>query len=75
MEKARQDQPIAVNIFAGAGGLSEGLEAAGFGVPVAVELHPQPGLTFAFNHPNTTVFVADTEPAQPGEDETAPPAP
>ena len=56
---AHDQQPIAVSLFAGAGGLSEGLEAAGVRVPVAAELHPQPGLTFAFNHPNTTVFVGD----------------
>src|SRR5437016_5339622 len=51
--------PVAVDLFAGAGGLSEGLLAAGIHVAASVELHPQPGLTHAFNHPKTNVLVGD----------------
>lgn len=51
--------PVAVTLFSGAGGLCEGLEAAGFRVSVASELHPQPALTLAFNHPDTQVIVGD----------------
>jgi DNA (cytosine-5)-methyltransferase 1 len=51
--------PIAIDLFSGAGGLAEGLEAAGIYVAAAVELHPQPALTHAFNHPGTEVLVGD----------------
>lgn len=53
--------PIALDLFAGAGGLAEGLEAAGFQIVAAVELHPQPALTHAFNHPHTKVLVGDIQ--------------
>lgn len=49
----------AVDLFAGAGGLSEGLQASGVDVVAAVELHPHAGLTHAFNHPGTDVLVGD----------------
>jgi DNA (cytosine-5)-methyltransferase 1 len=51
--------PVAVDLFAGAGGLGEGLQSAGFDVVAAVELHPQAALTYAFNHPNSSVFFGD----------------
>lgn len=51
--------PVAVDVFAGAGGLSEGLLAAGFNVAVAVERHPHAALTHAFNHPDTHVICGD----------------
>lgn len=51
--------PVALDLFAGAGGLGEGLLSAGIRVAVAVELHPQPCLTYAFNHPGTSVLVGD----------------
>ena len=53
------NQPTAVDLFAGAGGLAEGLLAAGIDVAVAVESHPHPALTHAFNHPGTTVLCGD----------------
>lgn len=49
----------AVELFAGAGGLGEGLSSAGIHVAVAQELHPQPALTYAFNHPESTVLFGD----------------
>lgn len=52
-----QEPPIAIDLFSGAGGLAEGLESAGVRVVAAVELHPQPALTHAFNHPDTAVFA------------------
>lgn len=53
------DAPVAVDLFSGAGGLAEGLLTAGVNVAASVELHPQPGLTHAFNHPSTSVLVGD----------------
>lgn len=53
------DAPIAVDLFAGAGGLAEGLLSAGINIAASVELHPQPALTHAFNHPSTKVLVGD----------------
>lgn len=51
--------PIAVDLFAGAGGMGEGLMSAGVRVVSAVEIHPQPSLTYAFNHPGCAVLVGD----------------
>jgi DNA (cytosine-5)-methyltransferase 1 len=56
---ASSDVPVAVDLFAGCGGLTEGLLASGIDVAASVELHPQPALTHAFNHPSTAVFVGD----------------
>ena len=53
------DSPVAIDLFAGAGGLAEGLLAAGVHVAASVELHPQAGLTHAFNHARTNVLVGD----------------
>jgi DNA (cytosine-5)-methyltransferase 1 len=51
--------PVAVDLFSGAGGLAEGLLKSGLQVAASVELHPQPALTHAFNHPETRVLVGD----------------
>lgn len=51
--------PVAIDLFSGAGGLSEGLLSAGVNVAVAVECHPHPALTHAFNHPGTQVLCDD----------------
>lgn len=52
-------QTLAIDLFSGAGGLSEGLASVGIQTVLAQELHPQPALTLAFNHPDTDVFVGD----------------
>lgn len=51
--------PVAVDLFSGAGGLAEGLLKAGLHVAASVELHPQPALSHAFNHPETKVLTGD----------------
>jgi DNA (cytosine-5)-methyltransferase 1 len=51
--------PFSVDLFAGCGGLSEGLEAAGIKCILAQELHPQAALSFAFNHPDCNVSFGD----------------
>lgn len=52
-------QPTAVDLFSGAGGLSLGVEQAGFKVVAAVELDPTAALTYAKNHRRTVVFNQD----------------
>jgi DNA (cytosine-5)-methyltransferase 1 len=49
----------AVDLFAGAGGLSLGLEAAGFHVEVAVEVDPDACATFGAHHPGAQIHQRD----------------
>lgn len=49
----------AVELFAGAGGLSIGLENAGFTVAIANEIEKDFATTFALNHPSTKVINKD----------------
>lgn len=48
-----------IDLFSGAGGLSEGLSEAGFHSLFASEIVPVYAQTYQKNHPNTTVFTAD----------------
>src|SRR5690349_7597344 len=52
-------RPLAVDLFAGAGGLSLGLEQAGFDVVAAVEYDPVHAATHEFNFPLTETLCAD----------------
>ncbi len=52
-------RPVAVDLFAGAGGLSLGLEQAGFDVAAAVEYDPVHAAAHKFNFPKTTVLCTD----------------
>jgi DNA (cytosine-5)-methyltransferase 1 len=52
-------RPSAVDLFCGAGGLSLGLEQAGFDVLAAVDIDPLHGLTHHYNHPSTAFLCAD----------------
>ena len=55
----RHRRPIAVDLFAGAGGFSLGLEQAGFDVVAALELDPVHGAVYSYNFPHTTTICAD----------------
>ena len=52
MSTAASNRPIAIDLFAGAGGLGLGFEQAGFDVPVAVELDPVHAAVHQFNFPH-----------------------
>ena len=52
-------KPKVVDLFSGAGGLSCGLEMAGFETIASVEQERVYAETFAKNHPHAQVFVED----------------
>lgn len=49
----------ALDLFAGAGGFSKGMEDAGINVVAAVEFNPKIALTYEHNHKTTKMFVDD----------------
>lgn len=51
--------PTAVDLFAGAGGMTEGLKKAGFKSVLANEYDPMAAKTFSHNHPEVPVIVRD----------------
>ncbi|HAA30676.1 MAG TPA: DNA (cytosine-5-)-methyltransferase [Cyanobacteria bacterium UBA8553] len=59
MIKRFGERPIAVDLFAGVGGFSLGIEQAGFDVAVAVEKDPIHAAVYSYNKPNTNVLCAD----------------
>ena len=52
-------RPIAVDLFAGAGGLSLGLEQSGYEIAAAVEYDPIHAAVHEFNFPNCKTFATD----------------
>jgi DNA (cytosine-5)-methyltransferase 1 len=50
---------LAVDLFSGCGGLSEGMRRAGFDVIVAIDINADAVSAYRMNHPNTIVFNED----------------
>ncbi len=56
-----------IDLFAGCGGLSTGLELAGFEIVFANEIHPSYSKSLKINHPSTQIMIEDiryTDPRQ-----------
>ncbi len=54
-------RPIAIDLFAGAGGMSLGFEQAGFNVAASVEIDPIHACVHKFNFPDCTVIAESVE--------------
>lgn len=61
------ERPLAIDLFAGAGGLSLGLEQAGFDVACAVEYDAIHAATHLYNFPETDMLVASASDIGAGE--------
>ena len=57
--KKQVRKPLAIDLFSGCGGLTEGLKNAGFQVVAAVEIEPKARAIYAENHPE--VWLAGTD--------------
>lgn len=56
---AARQRPTMIDLFAGAGGLSEGLQESGFQSLYANEIQSRYAETFSINHPDTFVDQRD----------------
>ena len=59
MPPPKNDTLTLVDLFSGAGGLSCGLNMAGFASVMGSDIHPTYAQTFANNHPRTHVITSD----------------
>lgn len=69
-KSARSKAPTVVDLFAGAGGLSEGFTRAGFRVVLALDQDPVATRTYWLNHPalpDDRVLARDIRDLKPGE--------
>lgn len=57
----------AIDLFAGCGGLTQGLKLAGFEIAAAVEIDPLAADTYALNHKRVRLFRQDIREVEPKE--------
>ncbi|MFM2061253.1 MAG: hypothetical protein RLZZ507_923 [Cyanobacteriota bacterium] len=55
----KMNKPIAIDLFAGAGGFGLGFAMAGFNIPLSVEIDAWACDTLRYNHPDMTVIQDD----------------
>jgi len=65
--KTYTKEPILIDLFAGAGGISEGFRKAGFKIISANEFDLEIATTYSKNHPETKVLVKDIASIKPSE--------
>lgn len=65
--RIRTEKPTVIDLFAGAGGMTEGLRKAGFQSVLANEYDDMAGLTFKVNHPNVPLVLKDVKDLSVGE--------
>jgi DNA (cytosine-5)-methyltransferase 1 len=58
-EPAPDGRPVAVEAFAGGGGMGAGFAAAGYRIALAIEMDRHAAQTYRANHPGTVVLEAD----------------
>lgn len=64
---AKPAQKTAIDLFSGAGGLTQGLKQAGFNVVGAIEVHPTYAESYQMNHPKVNLKIRDIVEVEPTE--------
>jgi DNA (cytosine-5)-methyltransferase 1 len=67
VSKKTSKKRSAIDLFSGAGGLTQGLKQAGFDVVGAVEFHPTYAESYQMNHPNVNLKIGDIVNVEPEE--------
>ncbi|MFM1655385.1 DNA cytosine methyltransferase [Brevibacillus sp. B_LB10_24] len=65
MEEKRKKWPIAIDLFSGCGGVTEGLKQARFKVVAAVDIDPVCCKTYKLNHKKVKLFKKDIRKVEP----------